>query len=114
MEIYRHKASGKYFIFIDYAGHDSGLFVNPIAKIMELEFAQFDDDPLENTGEYFFGNGLLTDEQVKHYQMYQDFRKQDKNRKNSEIANALIDSMSKEELKQFAIALKNKIREKNK
>jgi len=113
MEIYRHKASGKYFIFIEYAGYNSALFVNPIAKIMELELAQFDEDPLENTGEYFFNNGLLTKEQVKHYQMYQDFRKQDKNAENSEIMDALVASMSKEELKKFVIALEKKIRGKN-
>jgi len=112
MEIYKHKASGKYFIFIDYVSQDSALFVNPIAKIMELELAQFDDESLENTGDYFVDNGFITEELVNHYQMYQDFRKQDAEAKNNVEVEAFFEGMSREGLEAFISRIKERLNKK--
>ena len=77
MEIYKHKISGKYFIFIEHTGINSANFVNPVPKILELEFYNFEENPLDKSAEYFIQHQLVTNEQIKYYQQYLKYRFQD-------------------------------------
>ena len=77
MKIYKHKISGKYFIFIEHAGIKSAKFVNPVPKILELEFYNFEENPLDKSTEYFVQHQLVTNEQIKCYQQYLKYRFQD-------------------------------------
>lgn len=78
MEIYKHKISGKYFIFIEHTGIKSAKFVNPVPKILELEFYNFEENSLDKSTEYFVQHQLITNEQIKCYQQYLKYRLQDK------------------------------------
>lgn len=77
MEIAKNKASGKYFIFIEYTKINSANFVTPYAEIKPLEFNIFEENSLVESTEYFLQHKLITNEQMKCYQQYLKDRSQD-------------------------------------
>jgi hypothetical protein len=68
--IYKNKASGKHFIFIDCGEKDSGLFINPEGKFIELEYNLFfqDSTELENDDKEILN--LVNAKQLNRYQNY--------------------------------------------
>lgn len=77
MEIYKHNISGKYFIFIEQTIINFANFVNPVAKILELGFFDFEENSLDKSSEYFLQHQLVTNEQIETYQKYLKYRSQD-------------------------------------
>lgn len=77
MEIYKNKASGKYFIYIEEVNDNKGLFVTPPdeegnARVISLEFELFDDDPPEDNAEKLLADGIIEEEQIKKYHEYKE------------------------------------------
>lgn len=76
MEFYRHKASGKIFIFIGYIDDDIGYFVTPEGKRKELELSMFEEvDEIDS--ENFLSGGLLSSKQVESCNQYIKNREDD-------------------------------------
>ena len=74
MEIYKHKISGKYFIFVKHDSINFAYYVNPMAKLLRLESFDFEKYSLDNSTGYFLQHQLITNEQVKCYKQYLKFR----------------------------------------
>jgi len=74
MEIYKHKTSGKYFIYIEDAGIDEALFVNPRCKILALPLSHFFENPEEGTADHFISKNFITPEQAERFEHYRQNR----------------------------------------
>ena len=98
MEIYKHKISGKYFIFIEHTGIKSANFVNPVPKILELEFYNFEENPLDKSTEYFVQHQLVTNEQIKRYQQHLKYRFQDEAAREKARFDSIYEGWSIEEI----------------
>lgn len=86
MQLFRNKASGKYFIYIDPIGvTNMGLFVTPIGEIKPLEFHLF-DEPVERDEYPILSRGLVTNLQVCRYQEYEQNRQEDVDMRKKERA----------------------------
>ena len=72
MEIYKHKVSGKYFIFVEEVEGDidKALFVNPLGRVILLNLDLFYDDIKDGEDDVFFGRDFITKEQIEAYQRY--------------------------------------------
>lgn len=77
MEIYKHKKFGKHFIFVKHDRIDFAYFVNHRARLLKLGLFDFEEYPLDNSTEYFLRHKLVTNEQIKCYKQYLEFRVQD-------------------------------------
>ncbi len=69
MEIYKHKNTGKYFVYIHDSGDNKALFVTPLNEIKALSLCQFseDEDGDENC---LVSNRLIEAEQVQKFHEY--------------------------------------------
>lgn len=115
MLIYKNKASGKYFIFLDDLGKDKGLFITPPVYddkviISALKYDIFFEEPveLEEDGEAL--RGFLNNKQIECYRV---FTKKDRSRRiNNVIKWAIetkhidIEHIKNENGKQFANLIK--------
>jgi hypothetical protein len=72
MEIYKHKVSGKYFIYIEDTRDGEALFVNPLCRLLSLPLSSFSSEVRRGKGEYFYENALITREQLETWQNYSD------------------------------------------
>lgn len=78
MEIYKHKASGKYFINIQDTGRDEALIINPQCRILSLPLDSFLNEIEEGEDEYFLSKGLITEKQLERWRRYSDNRKEER------------------------------------
>ncbi|MCD4821922.1 MAG: hypothetical protein K8R11_07615 [Methanococcoides sp.] len=108
MEIYKHKTSGKYFIFIKHDRIDFAYFVNNRAKVLPLELFDFEEYPLDNSKEYFLRHKLVTNEQVKCYEQYLEFRFQDEKAREKARFESIYEGLSIEEILKLLIREKSK------
>ncbi len=60
MEIYKNKASGKYFIYVRETSNDTALFVNLQGNIKSLNLCLFIEETIEHNEEKLFSQGRLT------------------------------------------------------
>ena len=69
MDIYKNKASGKYFIHVEDTGKGNALFISPQGVFKSLELSLFESqEPREE--DYFLRRGLITQRQVEQYHKY--------------------------------------------
>ena len=69
MDIFKNKASGKYFIHIEDMETGGALFVTPLGELKVLELSLFESqEPVDE--ESFLRRGLITQLQVERYHKY--------------------------------------------
>ena len=84
MIVYKHKQSGKHFIFIDEleTDIDQAIFVTPPLdgkiRIINQPYSMFEDDPIEGNEKDLIFNGIITVEQVFAYQTYRENRRDER------------------------------------
>lgn len=111
MEIYKHKTSGKYFIFIEHTRNFAN-FVNPVAKILELGFYSFEENSLDKSTKYFLQHQLVTNEQIKRYQQYLKYRFQDEEAREKARFDSIYEGWGNEEIENEINRLKRLKKEK--
>lgn len=73
MKIYKNKASGKYFIFINNSGQDEALFVTPSCEIKSINKGLLSERLREDESD-FISKNLISKEQVERYTQYEKDR----------------------------------------
>jgi hypothetical protein len=69
MDIFKNKASGKYFIHIEDIENRQALFVTPMGELKILELSLFkSQEPVDEDS--FLKRGLITQLQVEKYHKY--------------------------------------------
>jgi hypothetical protein len=69
MDLYKNKASGKYFIHVEDTEKGKALFISPQGVFKSLELSLFESqEPSEE--DYFLRRGLITQLQVERYHKY--------------------------------------------
>ncbi|MGD9307159.1 MAG: hypothetical protein PVF79_23045 [Desulfobacterales bacterium] len=69
MDIYKNKASGKYFIHIEDIENGEALFVTPSGELKFLELSLFEiQEPVDEDS--LLRRGLITQLQVERYNKY--------------------------------------------
>ena len=69
MDIYKNKASGKYFIHVEDTNQGKALFITPQGEIKSLELSLFES--LESMDEdCFLQRGLISQLQAERYHKY--------------------------------------------
>ena len=72
--IYKNRKSGKHFILINEIDTDTGLFITPEGRVIELSFKLFQEDSFEDDEKNLLDNGIVTLEQVIKYEQYKENR----------------------------------------
>ena len=69
MDVYKNKASGKYFICVDELGHGNALLITPLGDIKPLDLSLFHDHELLDS------NDPLSDDRISPQQLkrYKEF-----------------------------------------
>ncbi len=70
IEIYKHKTTGKYFIYIQDTSADEALFINPEGRILPLPLSFFEDGPKEGEADDLFSKYPITKEQLERFVKY--------------------------------------------
>ena len=65
MEIYKNKASGKYFIYVRDTSNDTALFVNLQGNIKSLDLCLFIEETIEHNEEKLLSQVRLTKQKLK-------------------------------------------------
>lgn len=69
MDIFKNKASGKYFIHIEDIENGEALFVTPLGELKFLELSLFESqEPVDEDS--LLRRGLITQLQVERYNKY--------------------------------------------
>jgi len=71
MRVFRNKASGKHFVYVEDHGNGKALFILPQGEAKSLKLGLF-EQPKEGEREDFLAHGLITDEQDRRYQQVLD------------------------------------------
>jgi hypothetical protein len=72
MDIYKNKASGKFFIYLEPMGKGEALFITPLGEFKPLKLSFFESqESMEE--EYFLRRGLITQRQVERYHKHMRF-----------------------------------------
>ena len=79
---------------------------------MKLGFFDFEEDPLDNSIEYFLRHQLVTNEQIECYKKYLEFRSQDEVARETAIFDSIYEGWSIEEIKNQINRLKRLQKEK--
>ena len=75
MEVYKNKASGRYFIHIDKVNNQTALLLDPLGKIKHLELRLFEKS---NTGgKESLSHELFTQQQIENYLEYMNLLKRE-------------------------------------
>ncbi len=77
MEIYKNKASGDNFIYIDDSGNHEAIFVTPQNEIKSLNLSLF-IELADGDVDYLRSKNLITEAQVERYKQYDRNRLEDK------------------------------------
>lgn len=96
MITYKHRLSGKHFVYIQDSGYDSALFVTPLSDIKVLELSQFTEGDDQNE-EYLICNNLIEVEQAQKFHEHTKRRSED----NYENVEDLFHEMSESQKKRF-------------
>ncbi len=73
MEVYKNKASGRYFIHIDKVNNQTAMLLDPLGKIKHLELRLFEKS---NTGgKESLPQGIFTQQQIQNYIEYMNLLK---------------------------------------
>lgn len=96
MITYKHRLSGKHFVYIQDYGYDKALFVTPLSDIKMLELSQFDEGD-DQDEDYLIRNNLILVEQAKKFHEHKKRQSQD----NLENVEDLFDEMSESQKKKF-------------
>jgi len=75
MEVYKNKASGRYFIHIDKVDNHTALLLNPLGEIKPLELRLFEKSA--HDGKIPVSRGIFTQQQVQNYKEYMNLRKRE-------------------------------------
>ena len=76
MEVYKNKASGRYFIHIDHVNTHTALLLNPLGDIKPLELRLFEKPA--HSGKVSVALGIFTRQQIQNYKAYMNLRKREK------------------------------------
>ena len=69
MDIFKNKASGRYFIHIEDIEHGEALFVTPVGELKVLELSLFESqEPVDEDS--LLRRGLITQLQIERYYKY--------------------------------------------
>jgi hypothetical protein len=98
MEVYKHKKTGKYFVYIQDSGDNSALFVTPLSEIKVLKLSHFLEEEVEDGEEdYMVSNRLIEVEQVQKFHEYMGSRSEE----NYDNAVDAVAEMSASQKKEF-------------
>ena len=102
MEIWKNKATGKWFIYLMDTGSDEALFITPPndlgeVSIKSLRLKLFDEDAEDGEDETLLSKGMITEEQLNRFLLYKQDRVGEEVEKVAEIVKHW-DSSEKERL----------------
>ncbi len=68
MLAYKHKVSGKYFVFVEELDNGGVKFINPEGRPWYSNYNDYSDDPEEGNEDTFLERGLITKDQAEKYE----------------------------------------------
>jgi len=75
MEVYKNKASGRYFIHIDKVNNQTALLLDPLGKVKHLELRLF--EKTNAGGKISLSRDVFTQKQIQNYMEYMNLLKRE-------------------------------------